>query len=251
MNYNYGKSQINEEFLKVLEESFKIYLNTSSRSNEKLKILHSFIANSLQDKLNQYKLSRSLNYTIHSLGIGDGKEITIDGRYMPKNVDITIKLNDKVVAGIAVKYVMSNYKQNANNYFENMLGETANIRTQGISYYHIVILFEELPYYTTKGEIYKWEKLDEHNIEKYRILSTDNPDIFFHTPNKTLLYVIRYDKNENLSCKDDFKSYYEEYFLGESGIDTSKNLSNQFGNIVIYNNFDKFISKIAYHILSL
>jgi hypothetical protein len=49
---------------------------------------------------------------------------------------------------------MQNYSQNSNNYFENMLGETANIRSSNIPYFQIFIIPDEIPYYKKeKGKI--------------------------------------------------------------------------------------------------
>lgn len=118
----------NEEFLSLIGDSFKKYLYTGSRSNEKLKILHGGIAKDLQNRLGN-------DYQICSLGIGNGKEVKLNGRYTEKVVDITIKKAGKSVAGIGVKFIMQNYSQNSNNYFENMLGETANIRCANIPYF--------------------------------------------------------------------------------------------------------------------
>ena len=96
---------------------------------------------------------------------------------------------------------MQNYSQNSNNYFENMLGETANIRAAKCPYFQIFIILDKLPYYkkdTTKS-IQKWETFTEHNASKYVTLSKDNIDVFFHTPNKTLIYVVHMPDNESLS----------------------------------------------------
>ncbi|WP_049757049.1 hypothetical protein [Mycoplasma crocodyli] len=101
------------------------------------------------------------DYDVHSLGYGNGKEIKIPGRYIDKTVDITISKNDSVIAGIGVKFVMSNYKQNSNNYFENMLGETANLRSNNIPYFQIFILPELIPYFDKFGNIRSWEKINE------------------------------------------------------------------------------------------
>src|SRR5690554_590456 len=109
-------------FLEATKKSFITSLETGPRSNEKLKVLHGFIAEDLQNRLGK-------EYIVKSLGFKDGKEEKITGRYMDKNVDITVIKNKKKIAGVAVKFVMSNYSQNSNNYFENMLGETANIRS--------------------------------------------------------------------------------------------------------------------------
>ena len=115
----------NAEFLKVISNSFCRFLRVkTSRSPEKLKPLHGAIAADLSRRLGE-------GYHICSQGFGLGKEFTVRGRYVPKRVDITIFKQDKVAAGVAVKFVMQNYSQNSNNYFENMLGETANIRAAG------------------------------------------------------------------------------------------------------------------------
>ena len=124
---------MNNDFMAVLNSSFITYLQTGPRSNEKLKILHGFIAKKIQNKLGD-------SYTVFSYGVGDNKESNISGRYINKNVDIGIFKGGRPLAGIAIKFVMSNYSQNSNNYFENMLGETANIRCEGVLYFQIIIL---------------------------------------------------------------------------------------------------------------
>lgn len=102
----------NQEFIKIIRESFVTYLNVgTSRSTAKLKTLHGHIASDLIEKLGK-------GFSVQSQGYGDDKEGCIDGRYYHKNVDITIKYNNKPVAGYAVKFVMRNYSQNSNNYFE-------------------------------------------------------------------------------------------------------------------------------------
>ena len=128
----------NAEFLKVISNSFCRFLRVkTSRSPEKLKPLHGAIAADLSRRLGE-------GYHICSQGFGLGKEFTVRGRYVPKRVDITIFKQDKVAAGVAVKFVMQNYSQNSNNYFENMLGETANIRAAGYPYFQIFII-QDLP----------------------------------------------------------------------------------------------------------
>ena len=124
----------NQDFLKTITASFNKYLTTGSRSNEKLKILHGAIAKDISSRLN------NPDFTVLSLGYNNGKEGTISGRYLNKKVDITISKKQKIIAGIGVKFVMQNYSQNSNNYFENMLGETANIRSNKIPYFQIFII---------------------------------------------------------------------------------------------------------------
>lgn len=175
----------NEEFLEVIKESFATYLSVgTSRSTAKLKTLHGHIATDLENLLGE-------EFVIRSQGYGNDKEGSIGGRYYPKNVDITILKNGKPVAGYAVKFVMRNYTQNSNNYFENMLGETANIRANSIPYFQIFIIFEKVPYYSNGGEFKRYDVISEHNLDKYLALSKDDPSIFFHTPDKTLVVLIK------------------------------------------------------------
>ena len=153
----------NSEFLEVIKKSFITCLMTHERSTAKLKVLHGAIARDIYNRLNTIKNI----YDIISKGFNTGKEYKIQGRYIDKNVDITVIDNgiQKAIAGIAVKFVMSNYSQNSNNYFENMLGETANIRSMNIPYFNIFIIPEILPYYKRNGEIKK-EKILQNIISK-------------------------------------------------------------------------------------
>ncbi len=230
----------NQEFLTVVGNSFKKFLETGSRSNEKLKILHGAIAKDLKERL-------GVGYSVCSLGIGDGKEEKLDGRYIDKVVDITIKHRQKPVAGIGVKFVMQNYSQNSNNYFENMLGETANIRCANIPYFQIFIIPEKLPYYNKQGLIQKWEEFTIHNATKYLTLSEDNIQTSIHTPTKTLLFVIHLPEiNQPIVDKTDYVHFYEsktDFIVSESNTQYG-----DFSSAVIYNDYEDFIDKVVHYI---
>ena len=230
----------NQEFLTVVGNSFKKFLETGSRSNEKLKILHGAIAKDLKERL-------GVGYSVCSLGIGDGKEEKLDGRYIDKVVDITIKHRQKSVAGIGVKFVMQNYSQNSNNYFENMLGETANIRCANIPYSQIFIIPEKLPYYNKQGLIQKWEEFTIHNATKYLTLSEDNIQTSIHTPTKTLLFVIHLPEiNQPIVDKTDYVHFYEsktDFIVSESNTQYG-----DFSSAVIYNDYEDFIDKVVHYI---
>jgi hypothetical protein len=235
----------NNQFLKTIASSFIRFLETSARSNKKLIILHGGIAEDIKNRLGE-------GYDIKSLGIGDGKEGKMKGRYMEKTVDILISKNGEDLAGIAVKFVMNNYFQNSNNYFENMLGETANIRTNGKKYFQIIILPKELPYYDNKGKITKWEKITEHNIDKYTILSRDNTETNLHIPTKTLLHIIKLPNCDHETV--DTRSKYKKYYLGikdSLSIEASNGISVSSGGTVILNDYELFIEKIVRSIKSI
>ena len=233
----------NTQFLEILKQSFITYLSTSARSNKKLEILHGAISKDLHERLQDHK------YSIYSLGHETGKERKIIGRYIDKAVDITITEDNKPIAGIAVKYVMSNYSQNSNNYFENMLGETANIRSAKIPYFQIFVIPDKIPYFDKYGAISKWENINEHNLKKYIKMSNDNTNDFLHTPNKTLIFIVHIKDNNPItavSCKQE----YTEYYLHNDFAMTVSALNFDFGNTIIYNDYDKFIQKVVYAIKS-
>jgi hypothetical protein len=234
----------NKDFLKIIQDSFVTFLNTHPRSNKKLKILHGSIAKDIEKKL-------GTKYAISSLGLGKGKEAKINGRYMDKTVDITIFKNGIDIAGIGVKFVMNNYSQNSNNYFENMLGETANIRANKKKYFQILILPDEMPYYNKNGKIKKWENITNHNVDKYLKLSKDDEDLFFHTPIKLLIFNVKFPNlNKNFITT---RAQYKKYYLGMKNVQIklSKNIVENFGERVVLNDYESFIKKIVFYLKSI
>lgn len=236
----------NEELLEVIKKSFATYLSVgTSRSTAKLKSLHGRIANDLNELFGD-------EFTIKSQGYGNDKEGIIDGRYYPKNVDITIMKNGKAVAGYAVKFVMRNYSQNSNNYFENMLGETANIRANSIPYFQIFIIFEKVPYYEKGGSFKRYDIISTHNLDKYLALSKDDPGTFFHTPDKTLVVLIKLKEKAldyYFSDSDDYADYYRSIINDEDLMTYSKKILDTFDDSVIYNDYEDFIMRTYYIIM--
>ncbi len=225
------------DFLTAVSESFKEFIQSgTSRSTRKLKPLHGFIAQDIAKRLGP-------EYKVISQGWGDDREADIQGRYIDKKVDIAVMLGDKYVCGIGVKFVMQNYSQNSNNYFENMLGETANIRTGNCPYFQVFVILSRLPYYNRNKEITKWETFSEHNAGKYRVLSNDNPDVFFHTPNKTLIYVVDIPENDSLQTLSEYRAYYTKT---APKVKASQVIEDNFGDAVILNDYQTFAEKV-YH----
>lgn len=230
----------NDEFLRAIEESFKCFIGSgTSRSTAKLIPLHGAIARDMHERF-------GADYVINSQGYETGTEGTIKGHYMGKKVDIMISHNGRPVCGIAVKFVMQNYSQNSNNYFENMLGETANIRAAKCPYFQLFAIPSRLPYYDRSGRITRWETITQHNLEKYFILNADNPEVFYHSPNKTLIYVVQLPDIGEVQSKEQYREGYERFFsINDAGFMTVANVG-QFGNSVIHNNYELFAEKI-YH----
>jgi len=179
-------------FLLAINDSFNAYNKKGgARSTKKLIPIHKFLAEKITDKLGK-------DFFIKSLGINDGKEAKFEGRYYSKDLDIAVFKKQKIVATISFKFVTSNYKQNANNYFENLIGETANIRRQNVGFAHLLVLRGHTPYYSKnkgnlRGKQKKIEIITEKDIQKYVKLFKDVD--YPHKPD--LIGICLIDFNEN------------------------------------------------------
>lgn len=183
---------IQSKFLSAIKDSFIAYNKKGgARSTKKLIPIHKFLSGMILGKLGK-------NFIIKSLGIGDGKEAKFDGKYYLKDLDIAIFKSDKVAATISFKFVTSNYKQNANNYFENLMGETANIRRRNIGFAHLLVLRGHTPYFSKnkgnlRGKEIKTEIIKEKDLLKYIKLFKDVD--FPHKPDLMGICIIDFDIN--------------------------------------------------------
>ncbi|MDR2065037.1 MAG: hypothetical protein LBP85_04940 [Prevotellaceae bacterium] len=188
-------------FIKAIELSFEAYKAKGSRSTAKLKPVHKFVADTL---------AKIWGKDFEICYMGDStKEKTVEGKYYPKDIDITVLDGEQTVFCLGIKFVTSNYKQNANNYFENMMGETANIQAVGnLPYAQLIILRHETPYYK-KNETEtpsKIEIVNDKDIAKYLKLMFDNPQA--HRPNYLGIHLIDVNKRTiNVTLTDLEKSF--------------------------------------------
>ena len=214
----------------AVSSSFQKYKEFGSRSPEKLKPLHKYIASVLAGIWGS-------DYRICYMG-GKAKEMTVEGKYYPKDIDITVTdANCKPVFCLGIKFVTSNYKQNANNYFENMMGETANIQATQIPYAQLIILRHETPYYK-KNETElpsKIEIVNDKDIAKYLKLMYDQPQA--HRPNYLGIQLINVDeKAGKVSVTKLEKSFSAET---TKFLKTKLSLSNFFSEIEAYKDYLK------------
>src|SRR3989344_4254630 len=174
-------------FLKAISETFLAYNTFGARSNKKLLPIHLWFAEMIEKKLGN-------GYSVRSLG--KGGEAVLDAKYYPKTLDISILKGDKIITTISFKFVTSNYKQNSNNYFENLLGETANIRRVNVGFAHFLVLRAHTPYYdknkgNLRGKEKKTEIISERDLSKYVKLFRDLD--FPHKPEVLGMAIIDFD----------------------------------------------------------
>ncbi|UUD34845.1 hypothetical protein NPA07_03410 [Mycoplasmopsis caviae] len=242
----------NNDFLEMINASFIDYLESKSgsRSTKKLKKLHSFFADAIKQRIGS-------EYIIMSQDNFGGKEYNAEGRYTKKFCDIAILKNERVISSIEIKFVVENYKQNSVNYFNSMLGETANLRSNKMLCFQVIIIINNLPYFSegySSKNVQRLEKITSQNLEKYVKLGEDNIDAFYHTPNKTLLIILNNEFiNEVLVGKSKDEYCYRLLTLcnkqNKFVFDNSHKLLFENSRNIIFNDFELFISKISHKIL--
>ncbi len=174
------------DLLKALKSSFQKYKEFGARSTQNIIPLHKYVSTILQkiwgDKYDIYFMSES------------SKEANVEGKYYSKDIDIAVFKSKTPIFCLGVKFITSNYKQNADNFFENMMGETANIQANQIPYAHIIIMRYETPYYK-KNNSYIPEKIEtigKKDITKYLKLIYDTAQA--HQPIELCIFLVNIDE---------------------------------------------------------
>lgn len=107
------------------------------------------------------------------------------------------------------------------------------------------------PYYENGGKFKKYDVISAHNLDKYLALSKDDPSIFFHTPDKTLVVLIKLKEkalNYYFRNSDDYADYYRSVINDSDLMCYSSKINDAFDYSVIYNNYEDFIKR-TYHII--
>ncbi len=191
-----------EKLARAISESFRQYKEKGARSPEKLKPLHKFIADLLTEVWgNGFEVSFMGEKT---------KEMNVKGKYYPKDIDITVIHAGKPVFCVGIKFVTSNYKQNANNYFESMMGETANIQAATIPYAHLIVLRHQTPYYRKNGTVKKIETITQGDLQKYINLIYDLKQA--HRPIAMFICLTEIDEQTNRAEILSVEKLYEKSF---------------------------------------
>ena len=198
---------LQDRFLRAVQEAYQAYVETHSRSNKKLRVLHGWVIRELKQVLGNA-------YTIQGLSTEGGEEKKAKGRYYTKSVDVAISRGDTMLGVVSIKFVMTNYRQNKNNYFEQQLGETANLRNENIAFGHILLRLHPTPYLKKGGAVGKMEAVDNHAIELYAKLVEDHGQP--HIPDAQCLAIFMLDQHKGKvlrQCrKEDLPEVSDENF---------------------------------------
>ncbi len=218
---------IETRFLDALQRTYQAYVTHGARSPEKLKILHGWIRNELTDILGDEYIIMSLSEIPN---ISEQKQV--QGRYYAKNVNISVSKNNIDVGIINVSFVNSNFRQNAGNYFENQLGETANLRSNDIIFGRLFCITEPIPYYNNNNRWLRNETIKDTDIQKYNRLATDRAQL--HAPDILGFCIAKVDLPNRV-----ITGWATEQDLQEMDVDNYKIISDEMDIRSFFTNFAK------------
>lgn len=164
-----------------MQESYRMVRVHGVRSNQKTRVLHGWV----QDELRR-ELGAEYNFTGQSPT--SSSEANVGGMYYEKNVDVLVTRDSQDLGVVSVKFVISNFWQNAVNYFEQQIGETANLRRRNIVYGNLFCLTQPIPYKRRDGTVSRLEELRERDVQRYIRLRDDHEHI--HAPDEMAIAIV-------------------------------------------------------------
>lgn len=164
-----------QRFLAAMQQSYRMVQQHGTRSNQKTRVLHGWVQDELGRELGSH-------YTFTGQSPTSRHEANVGGMYYGKDVDVLIARDEQELGVVSIKFVISNYWQNSINYFEQQIGETANLRRRNIVYGNLFCVTHPIPYKNRDGEIIKREAIREHDIQRYARLRGDHEHI--HAPDE-------------------------------------------------------------------
>lgn len=142
-------------------QSYKLYIEFGARSNKKIDYFHNYIKTELEKIYENVEMEKNI------------KSFNSSTR---KKCDIVVYKNDMPYIVFPIKMIMSNYKQNKNNSWENLTGELMHLKwsNPNIHIIPINIFMNTTPYLQKNSVISKFEKITYDDIYQYDKLKTEN-----------------------------------------------------------------------------
>lgn len=149
-----------DKFLKIITDSLELYHKYGARSSKKTDKVHYFFKNVMEQYLpknHKIELEKRIKCSNHS-GF--------------KRCDIVLYKNNIPCIIFPVKVIMSNFYQNKNNYYENLLGDITSIIhcNPDIKFIPINISFCKIPYLMKNKKIKKFELISSSIFKPYNEL---------------------------------------------------------------------------------
>ena len=172
----------NLRFLAAMQESYLKATEHGGSSTQKTKVLHGWVQDELRRVLGN-------DYDLTGQSPTSSTEVRVSGTYYDKRVDVLVARDGQSLAVISVKFPLSSYGKNANNYIEGQIGETANLRRNNIVYGNLFFLPDPIPH-VEKG-VRKIERFGERDILRYSRLRSDHEHA--HSPDEMGIGIVALD----------------------------------------------------------
>ena len=173
-----------ERFLAAMQQSYRMVQRHGVRSNQKTRVLHGWVQDELGRELGD-------GYAFTGQSPDSTREANVGGMYYGKDVDVLVARDEQELGVVSIKFVISNYWQNSVNYFEQQIGETANLRRRNIVYGNLFCVTNPIPYKNRAGEITRRESIRDHDIQRYARLRADHEHI--HAPDEMSIAIVTLD----------------------------------------------------------
>lgn len=201
--------------LSALNACLNNYIENGKRSNTRVISLHQYIGSFLKNP--EY-------------------EKTLQGLFNKKNVDI-YELSTNT--SYEIKLILGNYKQNINNYIENMIGATTNLKAFNINVCQIIFIPQYLPYFNNEGILKKIEYISPKNIIPYKNIMASNlenkpSELIYQLFDTGNLSFLQDNINKKIILNDLKMSY---------NISLIESIDNTINDFLHMYSFNKFIDK--------
>jgi hypothetical protein len=136
----------------MIRKATDIYM-INHKSAKKVDIVHEYI---------KYQIETYLRYvTDKKIEVKLEQQVKTVNFSEKKRCDIVLFVNDEIHAVFPVKFIMSNYLQNRNNNWENLVGECGQLMWANpkLKIVPINIIFDKVPYLKSSCKISKFEKI--------------------------------------------------------------------------------------------
>lgn len=152
------------DFINVVKEIFELYIKHGARSNANVNYFHNYIKDELSKLIiDKPDYSIKLEYNVPSTNSSN-----------LKRCDIVMLKNNIPYIVFPVKIIKSNYKQNKNNFWENLTGELQHLMwaNENLNIIPINIFMNKTPYLKSNKTIEKFESITTNDIIIYNLLKT-------------------------------------------------------------------------------
>ena len=150
-----NKYLLSREFIHIVQNTYEIYFQHGARSSQKTDYFHTYI----QTKVSEFITENGLSDTYKCHLEHKVPSVNASGS---KRCDIVITKHNRPYVIFPVKVVMSNYKQNKNNAWENLTGELLHLKwaNSDIKIIPINVILNQIPYLDAGQKIKKYEAIE-------------------------------------------------------------------------------------------